>query len=264
MEAQAQVESLLHSSPREHGIERTRWRLQDVGCALAWLKDHSEAGIYKVLKRLGFSRKQALYFIHSPDVEFRSKWQTVLQAYADAVNYPEQAVILFLDELTYYRRPSKAPAYHLLGKTQPKAIEAPRANTQTRLVAVLNGLTGQVNYMQRHMIGKEALVVFYAQVRQIYPNAQRVYIVQDNWPTHKSAEVIQALQQHGLKPLFIPTYASWLNPIEKLWRWLKQDVLHLHHLAHDLDTLRQQVIQFLDRFKSGSDTLLRYVGLLSE
>lgn len=180
------------------------------------------------------------------------------------MDHPDQVVILFLDELTYHRRPSKAPVYHRCGQTQPKAIEAARFNTQTRLAAVLNGLTGQVNYMQRHMIGKEALVAFYAQVRAAYPAAQRIDIVQDNWPTHKSQEVVQALQLHRLKPMFIPTYASWLNPIEKLWRWLKQDLLHNHGLAHDLDTLRLQVTQFLDGFKLGSEALLRYVGLLSE
>ncbi|MBE2197018.1 MAG: transposase, partial [Anaerolinea sp.] len=39
-----------------------------------------------------------------------------------------------------------------------------------------------------------------------------------------------------IAPLFLPTYASWLNPIEKLWRWLRADVLYNHDLAHDLDT----------------------------
>lgn len=255
---------MLHRSPWELGFRRSRWRLQDVGRALAWLNGHSDAGIRKVLKRLGFSRKQALNFVHSPDVDFRSKWQAILRAYADAVNHPEEAVILFLDELTYYRRPSQAPAYHQRGKTQPHALEAARFNTQTRLVATLNGLTGQVHYLQRHMIGKDALVAFYAQVRAAYPTAQRVYIVQDNWPTHKSAEVLQALHKHGLTPLFLPVYASWLNPIEKLWRWLKQEILHLHRLAHQLDQLRQQVIDFLDGFRHGSVELLRYSGLLSD
>ncbi|NPA27117.1 MAG: IS630 family transposase, partial [Chloroflexi bacterium] len=55
----------------------------------------------------------------------------------------------------------------------------------------------------------------------------------------------------------------WLNPIEKLWRWLRQDVLHLHRLAHRLDHLRTQVAEFLDQFQHGSAALPRYVGLLS-
>ena len=254
----------MHHSPYDYGIKRARWRLQDVGRALAWLNGYSEAGIYKVLKRLGFSRKRALNFIRSPDPEYRAKWQAVLRAYMEAVSQPDKVVILFLDELTYYRQPSKAPAYHSRGKTQPRAIEVAGYNTKTRLVAVLNAITGRVTYMQRSKIGKAALVTFYAQVRVAYPDVEKVYIVQDNWPVHKLPEPMQAMHAHRLTPLFLPTYASWLNPIEKLWRWLKQEILHLHRFAHLLDQLRQLVTAFLDQFQNGSDELLRYIGLLGQ
>ena len=169
---------------------------------------------------------------------------------------------MFLDEFSYYRQPSLACAYHPSGKTQPYAFQVARSNTRTRLLASLNGLTGKVTYLQRSKIGSSALQDFYALVRATYPEAKRFYVVQDNWPVHKLPQVLQAMQEHGLTPLFLPTYASWLNPIEKLWRWLKQDILHLHTLANDLNTLRTQVCNFLNAFASGSDPLLRYVGLL--
>jgi transposase len=53
-----------------------------------------------------------------------------------------------------------------------------------------------------------------------------------------------------------------LNPIEKLWRWLKQDVLHLHRLSSTWQALKQLVAEFLDQFDQGSNDLLSYVGLL--
>lgn len=255
---------MLHNSPRVYGIPRARWRLQDVRRALNWLNGYSEAGIYKVLKRLGFSRKQAINFIHSPDPNYRAKWQSVLRAYSEAFSHPGQVLLLFMDELTYYRRPSKAPAYHRTAATQPRALEVAGPNTRTRLVAVLNAVTGQVTYLQRSKIGTEALVLFYAQIRSVYPEATKIYVAQDNWPVHKLEVVNQALHHHQLTPLFLPTYASWLNPIEKLWRWLKQEILHLHRLASQLQELRFQVLAFLDRFKNGSTDLLHYVGLLSE
>ncbi len=235
-----------------------------MGRALGWLQGYSEPGIYKVLKRLGVSRKQAINFIHSPDPDYRAKWQAVLRAYSEAVTHPEEVLLLFMDELTYYRRPSKAPAYHQSGATQPRACEVAGPNTQTRLVAVLNAVTGQVTYLQRSKIGVEALALFYAQIRATYPDVTKIYVAQDNWPVHKLYPVFQSLQLQRLTPLFLPTYASWLNPIEKLWRWLKQDVLHLHRLASQLHELRQLVLAFLDQFKLGSSPLLHYVGLLSE
>lgn len=260
--ARSQVEYLLHQSPRQYGLARARWRLQDVGKALKWLAGCSEPGIYKILKRLGFSRKRAMNFIHSPDPEYQRKWKAILQAFLDATNHPDEVVIVFLDEFSYYRQPTLACAYHVSGHTLPYAFQIARSNTRTRLIAGLNGLTGKVTYLQRSKIGLLALQDFYQQLRADYPEAKRIYVVQDNWPVHKLPDVLQALQFHHLTPLFLPTYASWLNPIEKLWRWLKQDILHLHSLSNDLESLRTLVRAFLDAFVSGSDPLLRYVGLL--
>lgn len=250
--------------PCEWGGRRVRWRLKDFKGVLAWLNGCSEAGLHKILKRLGFSRKQALPFIRSPDPDYSAKWRAILQAFSEAAYRPGKVVILFMDELTYYRRPEKAPAYHWRGKSQPHALDAPRYNTQTRLVAALDGMTGRVIYLQQAKIGKEALPRFYAQLRSAYPQAEKIYLVQDNWPVHKLPEVRSALEQFRLQPLFFPTYASWLNPIEKLWRWLKQEVLHLHRWADQLDELRSRVADFLDQFSTPSDALLRYVGLMSD
>lgn len=79
--AKQQIEYLLHQSPGQYGLARTRWRLRDVGRALKWLEGCSSPGIYKVLKRLGFSRKRAMNFIHSPDPDYHRKWKAILQAF---------------------------------------------------------------------------------------------------------------------------------------------------------------------------------------
>ena len=65
-------------------------------------------------------------------------------------------------------------------------------------------------------------------------------------------------------PLFLPTYASWLNPIEKLWRWLRQDVLHDHDEAKTFKRLRQRVSDWLAQFAHRSLDLLYYVGILTK
>ena len=256
-----EVEWVLHQPPWQYGFRRARWHLQDVGRVIAWLDGVSEPGIYKALKRLGFSRKQALNFIHSPDPEFHTKWRAILRAYKEALERPDEVVILFQDELTHYRRPSWASAYHRRGKGQPRARQEPGSNTQTRIAAVLNGVTRRVTYIQRSKVGADALVLFYEQIRAAYPEAKVIYLVQDNWSVYKLPEVAQAAAEQCLTPLFLSTYATWLNPIEKLWRWLKQEVPHLHKLAHDLPRLRQQVCDFPDQFTGGSDALLRHVGL---
>ncbi len=253
----------MHHSPRQYGIPRTRWRLQDVGRTLRWLQGHSDAGIYKVLKRLGFSRKKALHFGRSPDPNYRFKWQRILSAYQEAVAHPSEVVLLFQDEFTYYRRAKLQKGYQRRGRQQRRHHHHPGANTKARVTAVLDALNGRVLYRQRSKVGRKELVVFYQQIRSAYPVAKRIYLVEDNWPVHKHPDVLQAAETHDLSLLFLPTYASWLNPIEKLWRWLRQDILHNHDASDNFKRLRQQVEEWLEQFVHGSLHLLHYVGILS-
>lgn len=80
--------------------------------------------------------------------------------------------------------------------------------------------------------------------------------------TPYSDNVLATADELDIIPVYLPTYSSWLNPIEKLWRWLKADVLRGHEFAHNPYLLRQVVAEFLDQFANGSSALLRYVGLL--
>ena len=154
------------------------------------------------------------------------------------------------------------------------------------MIGALDAATGQVVTHQQGKIGVPALVRFYRDLVAAYPG-RRIYLVLDNWPVHFHPDVLAALEPQTLAlplpptPLLarpspapepkrlnlpiqlvpLPTYSPWLNPIEKLWRWLKQDVLHLHRLADDLPALRARVLDFLHRFKAAAPDLLRYVGL---
>ena len=89
--------------------------------------------------------------------------------------------------------------------------------------------------------------------------------MQDNWSIHAHPDVLATVAAlPRLEPVWRPTYAPWLTPIEKRWRWLKGDVLKQHRLAADWAALRRRVAAFLDQFAAGSPALLRYVGLLGD
>ena len=138
-------------------------------------------------------------------------------------------------------------------------------NRQWRLIGALNALTGQVNYLDNYIVGRRQVGQLYQRFDQAYPLAQRIYIVQDNWSIHTNTDVLSVLTSlPRLETVSLPTYAHWLNPIEKLWRWLRQDVLRLHQWSDDWPTWLSQVHAFLDQFALGSPDLLRYVGLLSD
>ena len=252
-----------------------------------WLSLNSISGLWQLLRRLKISYKRGRDYVHSPDPNYQEKLSLIALMRMRAFYDPERYSFLYLDELTYYRQPTLAQAWAAMGQSQPLALRSYASNTHSRILGGLNALTGQLSYRQRSHTDIACLTAFWYQLRQEYPDAETIYAVVDNWPVHFHPDVLAPLQaqnlpfpptlpanwptQHStnakvdnlpIQLLCLPTYASWLNPIEKLWRWLKQDILHLHRLADTWPQLKQRVDHFLANFSHGSTELLSYVGLL--
>jgi hypothetical protein len=245
----------------------------------------SLSGIWRLLKDAKLHRQRARDHIHSPDPAYQEKLAYLRTILARVAAHPDTAVLLYLDEVTYYRQPSLGYGYAPAATANPRAERSTSSNATTRVVGALDAATGRVVAHQQGRIGVPALIRFYRALVTAYPG-RRIYLVQDNWPVHYHPDVLAALEpqtspfpyhrprswpdepspraKHLDLPIQIvplPTYSPWLNPIEKLWHKLKQDVLHLHRLADDLPTLRALVLDFLARFDHDSPDLLRYVGL---
>lgn len=296
-EAETAKESLLHvvrRDPRAFGIEGTRWTLDAIHRVCKWLRVTTLAGIHRLLDRLKIGWKRGRQHVHSPDPDYQAKLDYIKDLKAQARASAGRVVLLYQDEFTFYRQPTLANAYEERGHYQPLAELSYRSNDHTRIVATLDALTGRVTFLPRYRVGIPELVKFYQQVCQMYRDlgAEHINIVLDNWPIHTHPDVLLALQEQQarwpyyrpkrwsteptelavtkykdlklpIQLVLLPTYASWCNPIEKLWRKLQQELLHLHRLADDFSKLRQEVNRFLHNYADGSLDLLRYVGLFA-
>ena len=292
-EPQAAKEALLHTvrrDPRSLGIDRTRWTLPTLLTTCDWLALTAPSSLCHLLRRLGIAYKRGRDYLHSPDPDYLAKLAFAQERVAEARAARGRVVTLYQDELTYYRQPTLARAYEARGRPQPLARRSYRTDTATRTLGTLDVRDGRVLFWQGAQIELATLVRFYQTVQRAYPEAERIYLIQDNWPQHFHPDVLVALEpqaspwpwyrpanwpsepspaaqrrfgglQLPIQLVPLPTYASWTNPIEKLWRKLKAEVLHLHRLADRLDELRQQVNRFLAQFAQGSQALLYYVGL---
>lgn len=258
----AALAQVLHQAPERLGVQRVRWRLADLRQVrvLPWLATYSLSGIWQALRRLGVRPKRGRLSVHSPDPDYAAKCFAVAQACALARRAPERVRVLYGDEFSLYRHPTLAPVY-TAGRVTPKARLSWRANTRYRISGALDGASGQVTATSAHTMGVVGLCHFLEHLRAVYPHHQ-LLLIWDNWPVHRHPKVLATAAQLHIHIRWLPTYAPWTNPIEKLWRWLKQTLLHHHPWADHWDELKVAVQAFLDQFASGSRDLLRYVGLL--
>lgn len=170
--------------------------------------------------------------------------------------------LLFADEASFYRQPSQGWLWAHMGRRQPKLPYGSRANTVMRVVGLLDAAQARVHGWDFSRISAREVASCFAKIGSLYPSAQRIYLVLDNWPPHLHSQVKSALKaQARVHTIFLPTYAPWLNNIEKLWRWIRQRVTHAHSWCDDFRLFRQHVLQEFEHLSSGSPELRRYCGL---
>ena len=279
----------MRRDPHQFGIERSRWTLAHLLACCRGLRLHSRCGLWRLLHRLGIHDKRARSTIHSPDPAYDEKVARIKALQQRVQAHPEE-VLLYEDECTLYRQPSVAHAYDQVGSDRPHACQSTQRKISMRLVATLDAFSGRVLFKRWGTIGTKQLSAFYQFVRASYPTATRIWLIQDNWPLHFHPDVLlglepqerwypvkmprqwtheptqEAQRQWGTTRLPIqlvqlPTYASWWNRIEKLWRKLKQERLHVHPWADDPPAWRAQINAFFQQCATGSPDLLQYVGL---
>jgi len=219
----------------------------------------SLSGIWRRLKQLGISWQRGRHYVHSPD-----------EAYAEKVAY-----------IMSTKNVSDQPLAHTtIGSTLKR-----------RIAGLLNLHTGSLIFIHKSTTRINNLINLYERACEQY-EGKRLYIIVDNWPVHYHPDIIACLEPQRspfkyrlpkswaeleAKPkytnrkeklpiqlLSLPTYASWLNPIEKVWRRLKDQVIHLHSFAQDFPKLQENVIDRLGEWEQGSDAMLKYCGLLNQ
>jgi transposase len=246
----------------------SRWTLRTIRATFDIFSAMTLSGVWRSLgQRFGIALRSGMVQHYSPDPGYATKYEHIIKCLNEAAEGPGRVALVFLDEMGYARWPDAGPdwADDRRGAGPPVADRAGGPNRLWRIIGALNAVTGRVDFLDAYIVGRAKVIQFYKQLDAAYPDVERLLVVQDNWSIHTHADVLSALSRWPrIEPVWLPTYSPWLKPIEKLWRRLRQDVLKLHRLAGDWPSLRGRVNQFLGQFATGSQDLLRYVGLLGK
>jgi transposase len=258
----AELISYAEKSPRAFGINRSRWTLRLLAQTVPSLHGFSDGGVLRALKRYGFAYKRGQPWLCSPDPEYAKKGQVIMAAIEHADRCPGSVVVLFQDEASFYRQPSQGWLWAWAGRRQPKLPWSHRKNTLVRLAGCLNAHTGETHYHQAPKISVPELLRSYRKILKEYPHALMTYLIQDNWPVHDHPDVQQFLADNPrLVVLRLPTYAPRLNPIEKVWRWIRQTLCHAHPFCDDFREFKAHLQAACHEAQTIPETIQRYCGI---
>lgn len=165
------------------------------------------------------------------------------------------------DEAGFYRQPTAGSQWSPAGREQPRMKWSCRSNKCLRAAVALDVVSGRIAHRLASSFCVSALAQAYRSFFKAWPEAEQIFLVMDNWPNHFHPGAWKAVEEDSrVRVLWLPTYAPWLNPAEKIWKWLRQTLTHMHPYADDFPALRQAIDQALLAASVASDVMLRYTG----
>ena len=133
-------------------------------------------------------------------------------------------------------------------------------------VSLAMNLSGQMRCLQAEASTFASSYTYIAFLRRVLEQTtQPIILIQDGAKYHTSAETkaFFAQQTARLQVVQLPTYSPDYNPIEKLWKKIKQQETHLHYFP-TFEALTEKVEQALLKFTNAPEEILTLCSLPTE
>jgi transposase len=219
---------------------RTHWSTRKMAAQVG--VSHSMVG--RIWRTFGLQPHRTLSFKLSPDPQLVAKVRDIVGLY---MNPPDHAVVFAVDEKSQIQALERAqPILPMdLGQPERRTHNYVRHGTLD-LFAALHVATGKVIARCKR---KHRATDFVAFLRDIDLNVAAdldIHVIVDNLSAHKSPIVKRWLVRNPRFHLhFTPTYASWLNLVERFFGLLTQEALRRgSHTS--IGELRAAILAYVD------------------
>src|SRR6202453_3163204 len=204
----------------------------------------SEASVRRIWHAHGLKPHLVKTFKVSRDPEFAGKLEAIVGLY---LNPREHARVLSVGEKSQIQALDRTqPGLPLKkGRGQTMTHDYKRNGTAT-LFAALDTLNGEVFGLCQERHRHQEWLRFLRMIDQTIPAGKDIYLICDNYSTHKHERVQRWLAKHKrFHVRFTPTSASWLNMVERFFRDLTHNRLR-RGVFQDLEQLIMAIGEYID------------------
>jgi len=117
-------------------------------------------------------------------------------------------------------------AYGWIKKGVRKAVKMTACQKRVNIIGSINVATHQVVYQQADWVNFDSLKTFTIHLCAANPQAKTIHLVLDNAGYHKSKEFTEFIKTTKIKIHYLPPYSPNLNPIERLWKVMREQVMY--------------------------------------
>ena len=206
--------------------------------------EFSNSGIVKLLGRIGFVYKKTKLVPGKADTQRQQQFIQEYHQLRAQMNSNDE--LLFIDGTHPQHNPVSSYAWILKG--QEKEIPTNTGRKRININGALNIDNFEVVVREDERINAQSTIQLFKQIEEAYPSAQTIYIIADNAPYYRAKIVSEYLKTSRIQFKFLPPYSPNLNLIERLWKFMKKEVINsCYYEAYDI--FKKNVMNFFENIK---------------
>lgn len=214
------VAELIKTALERKPETTTHWSVR----ALAAETGLSPTSVHRYIRLFGLQPHRSKSFKLSNDPFFVEKVRDIVGLY---LNPPENALVLCVDEKSQCQALERTQPVLPMGLGYVEGIthDYVRHGTTT-LFAALDAASGEVIVQCKKRHRHQEFLAFLGHIDRSVPPDLDVHLICDNYATHKHPKVRAWLARRPRYHLhYTPTYASWLNQVERWFGLITQQAI---------------------------------------
>jgi len=179
-------------------------------------------GMRNWLQKHGFSYKKPAIIPGKANEEQQKAWIAAFERLQE--NLPKDETICFMDGV--HPTHNVQPAYGWIKRGVRKELPSNSGRLRLNLSGALDIITHKVIIQEDRTLNGESVISFFQKVEKAYPDKNKIHMFCDNASYYKNCRIQEYLRNSKIILHFLPPYSPNLNPIERLWKWMKERVIY--------------------------------------
>lgn len=197
-----------------------------------------------ILQSAGFSWKKCKKLLAKADPKKRAVIVAQFQKLYDQI-CQEAVVLIYLDEVHLHQDMAVGYTWSPVGEADWVLSTSPGLANRINWFGAYNFTDGDCFIWEDGPCNAETTMQFLQQLqRRFTGDTRKIVLIWDGASYHRSRKVRAFAKRLGFTILPLPAYSPDLNPIEGLWKWMREEVTQ-HYCHATLDELRRSCLAFI-------------------
>jgi transposase len=245
------VSVICETEPVEHGLPGHGWTLKKLR---RWLKqvmgcDLARSTLHRILQAARLRWKKCQKVLKKADPQKRAAFMERFQELYEQLCRQEIRLV-YIDEAHIHRDMDLGYTWAEKNKIAWRMSDCASLADRINWYGAYDFCAGQCFIWNEGNCNKDHTIQFLQRMTEWLGDAPgAVVIIWDGATWHRAKSVQAAAAKLGLTLIPLPAYSPDLNPIENLWRWLREEVTR-NHCHQSMRHLFDACKAFIDRINA--------------